>query len=70
MMGGVNEFNTAVRNCDLTVIVCNDAAYGAEHIQMIDRIWIPLLQNLSGHLLPLWQKRWEGMKSPRQKRWR
>ena len=38
MMGGVNEFNTAVRtNCDLIVIVCNDAAYGAEHIQMIDR---------------------------------
>ncbi len=38
MMGGANEFNTAVRtNCDLVVIVCNDSAYGAEHIQMKDR---------------------------------
>lgn len=38
MMGGANEFNTAVReNCDLIVIVCNDSAYGAEHIQMKDR---------------------------------
>ena len=38
MMGGANEFNTAVRTkCDLIVIVCNDSAYGAEHIQMKDR---------------------------------
>ncbi|MBZ0130815.1 MAG: thiamine pyrophosphate-binding protein [Rhodobacteraceae bacterium] len=38
MMGGANEFNTAVRtNCDLIVILCNDSAYGAEHIQMKDR---------------------------------
>ena len=38
MMGGVNEFNTAVRlNQDLIVIVCNDSAYGAEHIQFLDR---------------------------------
>ncbi len=38
MMGGVNEFNTAVRlNRDLIVIVCNDSAYGAEHIQFIDK---------------------------------
>lgn len=38
MMGGVNEFNTAVRlGQDLVVIVCNDAAYGAEHIQFRDR---------------------------------
>jgi thiamine pyrophosphate-dependent acetolactate synthase large subunit-like protein len=38
MMGGINEFNTAVRlGLDLIVIVCNDAAYGAEHIQFIDR---------------------------------
>lgn len=38
MMGGVNEFNTAVRlKQDLIVIVCNDSAYGAEHIQFIDR---------------------------------
>ncbi|GAB4356021.1 MAG: thiamine pyrophosphate-binding protein [Oricola sp.] len=38
MMGGVNEFNTAVRlKQDLIVIVCNDSAYGAEHIQFMDR---------------------------------
>lgn len=38
MMGGLNEFNTAVRlNRDLIVIVCNDSAYGAEHIQFVDR---------------------------------
>lgn len=38
MMGGVNEFNTAVRlGQDLIVIVCNDSAYGAEHIQFVDR---------------------------------
>ncbi|MDO6966633.1 thiamine pyrophosphate-binding protein [Rhizobium alvei] len=38
MMGGINEFNTAGRlGLDLIVIVCNDAAYGAEHIQFIDR---------------------------------
>lgn len=38
MMGGVNEFNTAVRlKQDLIVIVCNDSAYGAEHIQFLDR---------------------------------
>ena len=38
MMGGVNEFNTAVRlKQDLIVIVANDSAYGAEHIQFLDR---------------------------------
>ncbi|MCT4553310.1 MAG: thiamine pyrophosphate-binding protein [Pelagimonas sp.] len=38
MMGGINEFNTAVRlGLNLTVILCNDAAYGAEHIQFRDR---------------------------------
>lgn len=38
MMGGINEFNTAVRlGLDLIVIVANDAAYGAEHIQFVDR---------------------------------
>ncbi|PIE20429.1 MAG: acetolactate synthase [Neptuniibacter caesariensis] len=42
MMGGVNEFNTAVRlNMDLIVIVCNDSAYGAEHIQFVDRAMDP-----------------------------
>lgn len=38
MMGGLTEFNTAVRmGLDLIVIICNDAAYGAEHIQLKDR---------------------------------
>lgn len=38
MMGGINEFNTAVRmNQDLIVIIANDSAYGAEHIQFLDR---------------------------------
>lgn len=38
MMGGVDEFNTAVRTeRDLIVIICIDSAYGAEHIQMLDR---------------------------------
>lgn len=38
MMGGINEFNTAVRlNQDLITIVCNDSAYGAEHIQFVDK---------------------------------
>ncbi len=44
MMGGVNEFNTAVRTQrDLIVIICNDSAYGAEHIQMLDRQMDPSL---------------------------
>lgn len=44
MMGGVNEFNTAVRTgSDLIVIICNDSAYGAEHIQMLDRQMDPSL---------------------------
>ena len=44
MMGGVNEFNTAVRlGLDLIVIVCNDSAYGAEHIQFVDRDMDPSL---------------------------
>ncbi|MDU8926354.1 thiamine pyrophosphate-binding protein [Alisedimentitalea sp. MJ-SS2] len=44
MMGGINEFNTAVRmGLNLTVIVANDAAYGAEHIQFLDRKMDPAL---------------------------
>jgi len=44
MMGGINEFNTAVRlKQDLITIVCNDSAYGAEHIQFIDRNMNPSL---------------------------
>lgn len=42
MMGGVNEFNTAVRlGLDLIVVVANDSAYGAEHIQFMDRAMDP-----------------------------
>jgi thiamine pyrophosphate-dependent acetolactate synthase large subunit-like protein len=38
MMGGLTEFNTAVRlNLPMVVVVCNDSAYGAEHIQLRDR---------------------------------
>jgi thiamine pyrophosphate-dependent acetolactate synthase large subunit-like protein len=44
MMGGINEFNTAVRlNLDLIVIIANDSAYGAEHIQFVDRKMDPSL---------------------------
>jgi len=44
MMGGINELNTAVRlGLDLIVIVANDSAYGAEHIQFIDRKMDPSL---------------------------
>ncbi|PHP65432.1 acetolactate synthase [Zhengella mangrovi] len=44
MMGGANEFNTAVRTKrDLIVIICNDSAYGAEHVQMLDRQMDPSL---------------------------
>lgn len=38
MMGGINEFNTAVQlGLNLIVIIANDSAYGAEHIQFTDR---------------------------------
>lgn len=44
MMGGINEFNTAVRlQRDLIVVICNDSAYGAEHIQFKDRNMDPSL---------------------------
>ncbi|MBL4890370.1 MAG: thiamine pyrophosphate-binding protein [Rhizobiaceae bacterium] len=44
MMAGINEFNTAVRlKLDLITIVCNDSAYGAEHIQFVDRDMNPSL---------------------------
>ena len=34
MLGGMAEFNTAVRHeLDLVVVVCNDGSYGAEHVQ-------------------------------------
>ncbi|MEM7058811.1 MAG: thiamine pyrophosphate-binding protein [Pseudomonadota bacterium] len=38
MMGAINEFHTAVsRGMDIIVIVANDSAYGAEHIQFTNR---------------------------------
>ncbi|WP_084397174.1 thiamine pyrophosphate-binding protein [Henriciella aquimarina] len=34
MLGGLGEFNTAVRyGLNIVTVVCNDGAYGAEHIQ-------------------------------------
>jgi acetolactate synthase-1/2/3 large subunit len=36
MHAGITEFNTAVREgIDLIVLVCNDGAYGAEHVQFV-----------------------------------
>lgn len=38
MLGGLTEFNTAVRyGMPLIVVVCNDGGYGAEHVQYVDR---------------------------------
>lgn len=38
MLGGLAEFNTAVRNkSDLIVVVCNDGSYGAEHFLLSAR---------------------------------
>jgi acetolactate synthase-1/2/3 large subunit len=35
MLGGLTEFNTAVRHgTNLIVVLCNDSSYGAEHIQL------------------------------------
>lgn len=48
MMGGINEFNTAVRlGLDLIIIIANDSAYGAEHIQFVDRQMDPSLTEFS-----------------------
>lgn len=44
MLGGLSELQTAVRwGLDLLVVVLNDAAYGAEHIQMRNRDLDPAL---------------------------
>ncbi|MEO1612944.1 MAG: thiamine pyrophosphate-dependent enzyme, partial [Pseudomonadota bacterium] len=44
MMGGLNEFAAAVReDLDLTIILCNDNAYGAEYVQFADRQMDPAL---------------------------
>lgn len=38
MLGGLQEFNTAARyNVDMVVVVCNDGAYGAEYIQLVNK---------------------------------
>tara|TARA_R110001606_G_scaffold12165_4_gene52355 strand:- start:32025 stop:33659 length:1635 start_codon:yes stop_codon:yes gene_type:complete len=38
MHAAITEFNTAVRNkLDLIIAICNDGAYGAEHIKFSDR---------------------------------
>lgn len=44
MLGGLNEFNTAVRHkLDIVVVVLNDNAYGAEHIQYTEKGFDPAL---------------------------
>jgi acetolactate synthase-1/2/3 large subunit len=44
MMGGLNEFGTAVRHgLDMVVLVLNDGAYGAEHIQFVRREMDPVM---------------------------
>lgn len=44
MLGGLAEFNTAVRDrVDLVVVVLNDGAYGAEHIQFRNKDMDPLM---------------------------
>lgn len=44
MMGGLNEFNTAVRyRLDLIVVILNDSSYGSEHVQFRDRGMDPSL---------------------------
>jgi thiamine pyrophosphate-dependent acetolactate synthase large subunit-like protein len=44
MMDGVAEFNSAVRHgVDLIVVVLNDGAYGAEHIQFTTRDMDPVI---------------------------
>lgn len=38
LLGGLSEFRTAVeQQVDLICVVCNDAAYGAEHVQLVNR---------------------------------
>jgi thiamine pyrophosphate-dependent acetolactate synthase large subunit-like protein len=44
VLGGLAEFNTAVRHkLDVVTIICNDAAYGAEHIQFRNKNMDPEL---------------------------
>jgi acetolactate synthase I/II/III large subunit len=47
MLGGLTEFNTAVRHkSDLIVVICNDSSYGAEHIQFRNKNLDPSLSVL------------------------
>jgi thiamine pyrophosphate-dependent acetolactate synthase large subunit-like protein len=44
MLGGLAEFNSAVRHkVDLVVVLFNDAAYGAEHIQFRNKFMDPTI---------------------------
>jgi len=48
MMGGLNEFTTAVQTgADLIVVICNDQAYGAEYVQFTDRQMNPGISQFS-----------------------
>jgi thiamine pyrophosphate-dependent acetolactate synthase large subunit-like protein len=48
MNGGLNEFHSAVRHqLDLVVIVLNDGAYGAEHIQFVRREMDPRMSTFA-----------------------
>ena len=48
MMGGLNEFSTAVRHgLDLIVLLLNDGAYGAEHIQFVRREMDPQMSTFA-----------------------
>ena len=44
VLGGLAEFNTAVRHgLDIVTVICNDGAYGAEHIQFRNKNMDPAL---------------------------
>src|SRR5262249_34911177 len=48
MLGGLAEFNSAVRHgLDLVVVVLNDNAYGAEHIQLRDKNMDPAIATMA-----------------------
>ena len=48
MMGGLAEFSSVVREgLNMVTIVCNDSAYGAEHIQFKDRQMDPTLSTFN-----------------------
>jgi thiamine pyrophosphate-dependent acetolactate synthase large subunit-like protein len=48
MLGGLAEFNTAVRErLDVIVVVCNDGGYGAEYIQFVRKGMEPSLSTFA-----------------------